>query len=111
MCAGRIEMSRLGRVGLPFFRYGPGLERLGLLVEARDAALIHHADPEIAGPVGLEIERTDGETGLDHRDRILPDLAGPRVHLAQELLAEMREPDDAVGIDDDIMRLDLFARQ
>ena len=33
------------------------------------------------------------------------------IELGQELLAEMREPDAAVGIDDHVVRLDLFSRQ
>src|SRR5215216_4144548 len=111
MCAGRIDMSRLGRVALPFLWYGPGLERLGLLVEARDATLIHHADPEIAGLVGLEIQRADRITRLEHGQGVFPDLAGLRVHLAEELLGEVGEPDYALLIDDDVMRLDQPARQ
>src|SRR4029079_8968556 len=84
---------RLGPVSLPFFRDRPGLERLGLLVEACDAALVHHADPGIAGLVETEIQRADRIARLQHRDGKFPDLPGLRVHLAEELFGEMREPD------------------
>ena len=107
----RIEMAGLGRVGLPFLRDRPGLERLGLLVEARDAGLVHHADPGIAVLVEAEIERADRIAGLQHRDRIFRDLAGLRIHLAEELLAEVREPDHALLVEHDVVRLDLPARQ
>ena len=104
-------MPGLGRVGLPFLRDRPGLERLGLLVEARDAGLIHHPDPGIAGLVEAEIERADRIARLQHRDGEFPDLAGLRVHLAEELLGEVREPDHAVAVEDDIVRLNEPARQ
>ena len=89
----------------------PKLERLGLFVEARNAALIHHADPEIAGLVGLEIQRADRIARLEHRQRVFPDLAGLGVHLAEELFGEVGEPDHALIVDDDVMRLDQPARQ
>src|SRR5262249_3631677 len=89
----------------------PDLERLALLVEAGDATLIHHADPEIAVIVGLEIERSDRKARLDHGNRIFGNLPGLGIELAQELLAEMAEPDHAVGIDHCIVRLDLLTRQ
>src|SRR4051812_13037107 len=92
----RIKMAGLGRVGLPFLRDRPSLERLGLLVKARDAGLIHHPDPGIAVLVESEVERADRVTGLQHRDRIFRYLAGLRIHLAEELLAEVREPDHAL---------------
>jgi hypothetical protein len=104
-------MPRLGRVGLPFLWYGPGLERLSLLVEARNAALIHHADPEITLRVGLEIQRADRIAGLEHRYGKFPDLTGLGVHLAEELLGEVAEPDHAPLVGDDVVRLDQPARQ
>ena len=43
--------------------------------------------------------------------RIFRDLAGLGIQLAEELLGEMGEPDHALVIDDDVVRLDLLARQ
>jgi hypothetical protein len=83
----------LSGVGLPSCRHRPGLERLGLLVEARDAALVHHGDPEIAGLVGLRDRACRRDSRLEHRQRIFRDLAGLGIDLAEELFAEMREPD------------------
>ena len=56
-------------------------------------------------------EEAGGEAGLVHRHWILAGLAGLGIEPAQELLAEARIPGDAVGIDDDVMRLDGLARQ
>ncbi len=108
---GRREECLLGGVGLPLIRHLPGLEFLGRLVELGNAALIHHRDPEIAGLIGFEVERPNGKAWLDHRQGILGDLAGLGIELAQELFAEMGEPDHAVGIDDGVVRLDLLSRQ
>src|SRR3954454_12551468 len=104
-------MSGLGRIGLPFLRNRPGFERLSLLIETRDAGLIHHPDPGIAVLVEPEIERADRITRLQHWDRVFRDLAGLRIHLAEELLAEMRKPDHALFVERDVMRLDLPPRQ
>ena len=84
---------------------------LGRAVEPRDAGLVHQADPDMAVLVDLEVERALRVIGLLHRDRIVGDLAGLRIELRQELLAEMRVPDHAVGIDDHVVRLDLLARK
>ena len=105
------EMRLLRGVGLPFLRHRIDAELFGLAVEPRHAALVHHADPDIAVGIDFEIERALRMVGLEHRDRIVRDLAGVGIELGQELLAEMREPDAAVGIDDDVVRLDLFPRQ
>ena len=51
----------LGGIGLPLLRNSPGLEGLGLLVEFRDAALIHQGDPHISVLVGLQVERAPRE--------------------------------------------------
>ena len=108
---GRRGEGLLSRVGLPFLRDGPGLDLAGLSVESRDAALIHQGDPKIAVTVELEIERPDGKSFLDLRNRIFGDLAGLGVDLAHEQRAEVRVPDDAVGVDDHVMGLDGLARQ
>ena len=47
-----------------------------------------------------------GEPGRLHRDREVGDVAGQRVKPCQVLLAEMAEPGHAVGVDDDVVRLD-----
>ena len=90
---------------------GPVLELLGLLVELGDGALIHHADPGIVVLVELEIERADREALLGLGDRILRDLAGLGIHLAEEHLAEIGVPDGALAIEHHVMRLDQGIRQ
>ena len=52
-----------------------------------------------------------GWSGFSTGIGIVRDLAGYRIELGQELLAEMREPDAAVAIDDHVVRLDLLPRQ
>ena len=68
-------------------------------------------DPDLAVLVELEVERSFRVAGLLHRDREIRDLAGFRIELRQELLAEMRVPYHAVAIDDHVVRLDLLARK
>ena len=77
----------------------------------RDARLIHHGEPEIALRVEFEIERSRRFIRPQRRYRVIGDLAGRRVQFADELMAEIRVPDHAVGIHDDIVRLRVFARQ
>ena len=84
----------------------PELEFLGLAIELDDRRLIHVAEPQIAVAVGAQAERAGGEIRLVQRHRIFLDRAGLRIETAEELLAEARVPDDAVGIDDDVVRLD-----
>ena len=105
------EMAELAGVGVPLLRRRPLFEFLRLAVELGDRALIHHADPRIVVLVDFEIERAERVAGLDDRDRILRDLAGLRVHLAEEHLAEIRVPDGALVIEHDIVRLDQLIRQ
>jgi hypothetical protein len=84
----------------------PHLEFFALLVELRDRALVHHADPRVVVLVELKIERAFGPARLYHRDRILRDLAGLRVHLAEKHLAEIRIPDAALAVEHHVVRLD-----
>ena len=84
---------------------------LGLAVELGDRALVHQADPGIVVLVDFEIERADRIARLRHRDRILRHLAGLRIHLAEEHLAEIRVPDVALVIEHHVVRLDQRIRQ
>ena len=77
----------------------------------RHAGLIHQADPDEAILVHFEIERALGMIGLLHRNREIRHLAGLRVELGEELLAEVRIPDHAVGIDDHVVGLNLLSGQ
>ena len=61
--------------------------------------------------VDFEIEGSLGVVGLLHGDREIRHRPGLRVELGKELLAEMRVPDHAVGIDDDVVRLNLLPRE
>jgi hypothetical protein len=97
---------RLPRIG---DRKNP--EGLGAAVEPRHARLVHQADPEVAVRVDFEIERSFGVIGLLHGNRKIRHLPGLRVELGQELLAEMRVPDHALGIDDDVVGLNLLPRE
>ena len=83
----------------------PKLELLGLLVELRDGALVHHADPGIVVRVEFEIERAFRPSRLHYRDRILRHLAGLRIHLAEEHLTEVGVPDVARAIEHHVVRL------
>src|SRR5258708_24617581 len=83
----------------------------GRTIEARHPRLVHQADPEIAVRVDLEIEGSFGMIGFLHRNREIRYLPGFRVELRQELLAEMREPDHAGRIDNDVVGLNLFPRK
>src|SRR5258708_7243681 len=73
--------------------------------------LVHHADPGVVVAVEFEIERAFRPPRLDHRDRILRHLAGLRVHLAEEHLAEVGVPDAALAIEHHVVRLDQRIRQ
>ncbi len=99
------EMAELAAVGVPFLGGGPHLELLGLLVELRDGALVHHADPGIVVRVEFEIERAFRPSRLNDRDRILRHLAGLRIHLAEEHLTEVGVPDVARAIEHHVVRL------
>jgi len=59
----------------------------------------------------LEIERAFRPSRLDHGNRILRHLAGLRVHLAEEHLAEVGVPDLALAIEHHVVRLDQGIRQ
>ena len=85
-------------------------EFFGLAIELGDRALVHQADPGIVVLVDFKIERAERIAGLDHRDRILRDLPGLRIHFAEEHLAEIRVPDVAFVIEHDVVRLDQLVR-
>ncbi len=104
-------MAELCGIGVPFLGNRPRLEGGGLLVEFRDAGLVHRADPDVSLLVGLEVERPDGEALLRFRDRIFRHLAGLRVHAAKEHLAEVDIPDHPFLVDDHVVRLGLGPRQ
>src|SRR5207253_979971 len=74
-------------------------------------ALVHHAEPEVLVAVEAHGERAGREARLQLGHRELRDRARARVELAQRLLAEVRVPGDAVGIHDDVVRLDGRPRQ
>src|SRR5262249_49247450 len=86
-------------------------EGLSRAIEARHPRLIHQADPEIAVRVDLEIEGPFGMIGLLRGNREIRYFPGLRVELGQELFAEMRVPDHAVEIDDDVVWLDFLPRK
>src|SRR5262249_37827234 len=105
------EVRLLRGVRLPFVRHRKNFEGLSRAIEARHPRLIHQADPEIAVGVDLEIEGPFGMIGLLHGNREIRYFPGLRVELGQELFAEMRVPDHAVEIDDDVVWLDFLPRK
>ncbi len=100
----------LGVRALPLIGNLVGLHLVGLGIEHGDTALVHHRRPDIAVAVGLQLEKTAGLFILQDGDRVIDDLAGLRVHLADELAAEIAVPDLAV-LHDDVVRHGLGARQ
>ena len=73
--------------------------------------LEHQAEPEIALRIGFEIERA-GRPALAlqrHREALVLQRLG--VEAAENLAAEVAVPDDAVGIDHHVVRLDGLLRQ
>ena len=108
---GHREVRLLRGVALPFLGNRVHAEGLGLAIEPRKSGLVHEPDPDIAVLVDFEVEGALRMIRLLHRDRIVRRLPRLRIHLGEELFAEMREPDHAVGIDDDVMGLDLPPRQ
>src|SRR5258708_17504295 len=105
------DVAELACVAVPFLGGRPHPELLALLVEFRNGALVHHADPGVVVAVDLEIESAFRPSRLDDGDRILRHLAGLRVHLAEEHLAEVGVPDVALAIEHYVVRLDQRIRQ
>ena len=99
---GRIEPFRRERVGGDLFARG---------VDLVDAGLVHAGHPQIALGIELERQRALRLVGPHGRDFVIGHFAGRRIQLADELMAEVRVPDDAVAIHDDVMGLRVFARQ
>ena len=90
---------------------GQNSERLRPAIEFHQRGLIHVAKPEIAVAVAAQSETAGRKPRLVLRDRKFGHLAALRIEPSQILLAEAGKPDHAVGIDDDVMRRDGFARQ
>src|SRR5207237_9999118 len=61
--------------------------------------------------VGIVIERAFRPSRLDHGYGVLRDLAGFRIHLAEEHLAEVGVPGVALAIEHYVVRLDQRIRQ
>ena len=73
--------------------------------------LEHQSEPEIALRIGFQIERTRRPAlSLDrHLEGLMFECLG--VEPPQHLAAEVAVPDDAIGIDHHVMRLDGLLRQ
>src|SRR5262249_11347348 len=100
---------RLIHIG--FRRQVPNFHRLRLGIELHERALVHVPEPELAALVGTYGERAGREAGLLQRNWIFLVRARLDVDAPDELLAEARVPGIPLVIDDDIVRLDRFARQ
>jgi hypothetical protein len=101
----------LRRCALPFLRHRIGGRLPGLRVELGEPGLIHHGEPEIAVRIGVNLQRAFRLLGLKGRDFEFLRLAGRGIERADELRAEIREPDLAVLGHDDVVRLHRAARQ
>ncbi len=84
---------------------------LGLGVEIAKRALEHRVEPERAVLVELEREIADGSARFELLNGILGEFERLRVELGDEQLAEIRIPDRALGVDEDVVRLGGRARQ
>ena len=69
--------------------------------------LVHHVEPELAGFVEFEADRLPtGAPGLNSLTGYSVSCKRLRIEFRNEELAEIRVPNIAVLIDDDVMRLD-----
>ncbi len=88
-----------------------GGELLGLAVELHRAGLEHVRQPQVALRIDLEVERALGKIFALHGDGELLILQRARIEAPEELLVEHREPDDAVRVDDRVVRHQRPSRQ
>src|SRR5579885_703353 len=93
-----------GRQRIPF-------DLLGLGVEISERALVHGVEPERALLVELEREVADRRLLLELGHRVFGQLERLRVELRDERFAEIRIPDVALRIDEDVVRLGRPPRQ
>ena len=102
----RTHERRLGIVLQQVRRQLEHLEGFGFAVELRRARLEHQPKPEVPLRIGLQIERAGRPALPLQRDVV--DLVSQRVRVeaAETLTAEIAVPDDAVRIDNDVVRLD-----
>ena len=89
----------------------PDLECLGLLIEFRDARLVHHAQPQVLLFVETHGKRAGRGAFFRLGYGVFHVLARFGIEPAQRLLAEIRIPGDSLRIDDYVMRLYRCARQ
>src|SRR5262245_62213429 len=77
----------------------------GLGVEVSQRTLEHGVEPQ--SPTAIELQRkiADRRTWLEVLRGIFRELEGPGIELGDEQLAEIRIPDVALCIEDDVMRL------
>src|SRR5262245_31063041 len=83
---------------------------LGLGVEIAERALEHRVEPERAVLVELEREIADGSARFELLHGTFSELERLRVELGDEQFAEIRIPDHALRVDDDVVRLGGRAR-
>ena len=77
----------------------------GFRVQAAERALIHCVEPDFAGMVEFDTQKTCRRFVLELLDRIFGELERLRIEFADEHLAKVRVPDFAFLIDQDVMRL------
>ena len=86
----RAHLIDLHVVAVQFRRQTPGLERLPLPVELRDAALELHAQPHVLVLIEARRENSRRHLRLEQRHVVLGDGARPGIEFSQNLLAEAR---------------------
>src|SRR6202048_1578148 len=76
----------------------------GLRVQAAERALVHRVEPDLPGMVELDAQESSWGVFLEFLDRVFGELERLRIELANEHLSEIRVPDVAFLIDQDVMR-------
>src|SRR5436309_2175443 len=93
----RHDHSLLRHVTIDVGREGKGLELLGAGIKLHDAALQHHALPDVSVLVYFNIQAALRETALEFGDGVLGHLARAGIELAQILRAKVAVPRHAGG--------------
>src|SRR5215510_7444230 len=104
------EVAELTAIRIPFLWRLPYLELLGLLIELRDGALVHYADPGVIVFIEFEVKRAFRPSRLNDWDRILRQLSRLRIHFAEKHLTEVGVPDIACAIEHDVVWLNQSIR-
>src|SRR5579863_1455176 len=101
----QTDEVELYAVVVPFRRQRIVFDGAGLRIDGAERALIHHVEPQHAFLVEGEAELADRRAGFEILKRIFGELERLRIEFRNIKLAEIRVPDIAVLIEDDVVRL------